>query len=304
MNKVLIAGGTGLIGRHLTRKLLDSGYTVHILSRSKRQSTADNLHYFVWDINKTFIDSQAFDGVKFVINLAGSGIGAQRWTESYKRVIVKSRVNGTRLLFEHIKSLNISIDKYIAASAIGYYGTTTADRIFTEEDAPGHDFLAEVTQAWEQEALLFETIGIKTVLMRTGVVFDRSGGAFPKIYKPVQSRMGAVLGSGQQMIPWIHIDDMVYAYVFMLEQDLAGTYNIVAPNPVNNKVLTHTIAKILHRTIWLPRIPGFVLKLILGEQAMLALEGCAVSSEKLSRAGFSFKYPQLEEALQDLLKPH
>lgn len=301
MKTILIAGGTGLIGRQLTVTLLSKGYHMNVLSRKTQESHKENLQFFIWDVKNDFIDLQAFEGVDTIINLSGVNIGSKRWSNARKKKIIQSRTQSTELLYNSIKQNNITIDTYISASAVGYYGSITSNKVFTENDPPGNDFLAKVTQAWENSALMFNNLDVRTVLMRTGVVFDNQGGAMTKILQPIKSGFGSVLGTGRQIIPWIHIDDIVNAYIFMIENTLEGAYNITAPKPVNNRELTKLIAKIINKAIWLPALPKFLLKMILGEMAVLVLEGSAVTPQKLMDSGFEFKFSQPEEALTDLL---
>ena len=301
MNKILIAGGTGFIGSKLTDNLRSKGYKINVLSRGKHRSNEENLEYFIWDFKNNFIDPNAFKGVSTIINLSGANIGSKRWTDKRKSIIMRSRIQSTELLYDTVKNNNFNIDSYISASAVGYYGSITTDNIFTEKDISGNDFLAEVTQVWEEKANHFIDLGIRTVLVRTGVVFDNKEGALTKIVQPIKYGFGAILGTGKQIIPWVHIDDIINAYVFMIENKVQGAYNVVAPNPIDNKNLTYLIAKTLKKPIWLPKIPKFVLKMILGEQANLVLEGSAASAQKIMDAGFHFKYTQPEKAIKDLL---
>jgi len=297
MTSILITGGTGLIGKHLCNVLRSKGYNILILSRNK----TNNPNTYYWNISENYIDPKAIQTADYVIHLAGSGIADKRWTKKIKKELIDSRVKSANLLFSKIKTLNPNLKAFISASGIGYYGTITSEKIFKETDASGNDFLATVCKVWEEASNQFNSLNIRTVILRTGVVFSKKGGAFEKMSQPIKLGFGSPIGTGNQYIPWIHIDDLCNMYVEAIENnELNGIYNAVASDYVTNEFLTKSIATILDKKAWLPNVPSFMLKLIFGEMAVILLEGSRVSAEKIKSTGFKFKYPFLLEALKDL----
>lgn len=297
MASILVTGGTGLIGTSLCNLLRDKGYTVLILSRTK----VDKPNTFYWSLEDHYIDTEAIVEADYIIHLAGAGIADKRWTNERKRILIDSRVESGNILFEKVKELNPNLKGFISASAVGYYGATTSKKIYKENDTPGNDFASAVCIAWEKAVNQFSALNIRTVILRTGVVFSNKGGALEKLSQPIKLGVGAALGSGEQYIPWIHVDDLCNMYVEAIEnKELEGIYNAVAPEHITNKSLTKFIAKKLKKPLWLPNIPAFVMKLILGEMSVILLEGSRVSSEKIVSTGFKFKYPTLTKALHNL----
>ena len=297
---VLIAGGTGLLGKHLSRLLLDKGYKVRILSRRLLKNSP--FEYFVWDVSNGYIDETAFTEVDHIINLAGANIGEKRWTKLRKQQIIDRRVKSTELLFTYYHKLNFPLKTYITASAVGYYGSLTSDKIYTETDTPANDFLGQVCQMWEKASLLFEKEGIRTVQVRTGVVLAKDDGALLKMAQPFKWGLGSVLGNGKQYVPWIHIDDICQMYAFGLEnKNMQGAYNATAPEYITNREFSEKLARALDKKIFFPPIPEWVLKLILGKMADLVVKGSRVSSEKLLTTGFTFKHTSIENTLPYLL---
>ncbi len=303
MATVLITGGTGLIGRHLSRMLKAKGYTVGILSRSGKQ-TADFLSYY-WDVNKQIIDPKAILSADFIIHLAGENIGEKRWTDERKKEIIESRILPTQILFDAVSKSTHQPKAFISASAIGYYGTITSEHIFTEEDPAANDFLGNTCRQWESEADKFEELGIRTVKIRTGMVLSPTGGVLEKMKRPLQMGLGTFFGTGRQYMPWIHIDDLCGIYLKAVEDSaMTGAYNAVAPDSVSNRQFMQTVALALHKEIRLHRIPASVLKLALGSMSEILLEGSRISAEKLIASGYEFHYPVLQEALDNLLQIH
>lgn len=299
METILITGGTGLIGKTLQQKLRLKGYNVTILSRNKSEDS----NIFYWNISEGIIEETAIKQADYIIHLAGAGIADKRWTTKRKQILVDSRVNSTKLLLRKVQEFNPNLKGFISASGIGYYGAVSSNKIYSEKDIPGTDFLAEICIAWEKEALTFQKNNIKTVILRTGVVFAKKGGALEKIINPIKNGIGAALGTGKQYMPWIHIDDLCEMYIQAIEnKEVKGIYNAVAPEQITNKELTLKIASILNKKIWLPPIPAFMLKLIFGKMAIILLEGSRVSSKKIEQLGFKFKYKTIEKALTNLLK--
>lgn len=288
-----------MIGTRLTTLLLARGYDVVHLERSLKASTVKT---FLWDVEKELVDPVALDGVQAIVHLAGANIGEKRWTRSRKKEILDSRVSSTRLLHRELTHNHHDVKTFLCASAVGYYGSDCKEVSKGEGDAPGTDFLAEVTREWEASASDISTLGIRVVRMRTGVVLSPKGGALEPMARQVRLRVGAPLGSGRQYMSWVHLDDHCSAYIFALENDaMHGPYNSVAPQPVTNREFTRTLANVLRKPMFLPNVPAFVIRLVLGEMAVLVTGGCKVSSEKLTAAGFRFEHPELEAALQDVL---
>lgn len=300
MKNVLITGGTGMVGTALTKKLQASGYSVSYLSRSLNKNADINI--YKWDVNQKSIDENAIINADYIIHLAGTNIGDKKWTAKVKKEIILSRKESTQLLYESIKKHNPKLKAFISTSAVGYYGIKESEHTFTEEDSAGKDFLAGVCVKWEENVSKISALGIRTAIIRTGVVLSKTGGALEQMAMPVKFGAGAALGSGKQYIPWIHIEDICAVYLKAIQdEEMHGIYNGVGTQHINNKDFTKTIAKVLNRPFFLPNIPSFVIKTALGERAVIALKGNKVSPEKLLRSGFSFKYENLEKALEDLL---
>ncbi|MBS1505132.1 MAG: TIGR01777 family oxidoreductase [Bacteroidetes bacterium] len=296
--KILITGASGLIGHRLTELLLEKGYGVVHLSRAKKPGRVET---FAWNLEKRIIDVQALAGVDTIIHLAGAGIADKPWTVARKKEIIDSRVESTKLLFQTLKNNPHTVSSFISASAIGYYGTEDSERVFSENDSPGQDFLAEVTQRWEQEVDTINELGVRVTKFRIGIVLSEKGGALNEIVKPIRMGFGAALGSGRQYLSWIHLDDLCNLFLRAVEERaMSGHYNAVT-DFCTNKEFTQACARVLRKPIWLPPVPSMVLKIILGDRADLVLKGSKVSSAKIRQAGFHFQYETLESALRDLL---
>ncbi len=296
-SKILITGGTGLVGSKLTSELRKKGHLVNILTTSA--TTAEKEGYYYWNIKDQYIDLNAFDGVEYIVHLAGAGVADKRWTEKRKKIILESRTKSTALLAERAK--NHKLKAFLSASAVGIYGFNTGDKWLDEESDQGNDFLAEVVQAWEHEVDGFEGIAKRVVKLRIGIVLSTEGGALKEMLPPFKWGVGSPLGSGKQWMSWIHIDDLVDMFVRGIEKDLNGTYNAVGPSPVTNKEFSSLVAKTLGKPMWLPNVPSFILRLIFGELSQVVLGGNRVKSKKIEKAGFTFKFKNLESALKDLL---
>jgi uncharacterized protein (TIGR01777 family) len=297
-HKVLITGGSGLIGTRLTELLLQRQYEVVHIGRQPRRGQVQT---FVWDVKKQYVDPQAFEKVDFIIHLAGANVNAHRWTDKFKREILESRTLSTRLLYNELSKRNHQVKFVISASAIGYYGFGREHIWMTEEDEPGTDFMSEVTRQWEDEAIRIESLGIHVARIRTGIVLSDRGGALKTMALPVKFGFGAALGPGDQQISWIHIDDMCALYIHVLEKQLTGPFNAVTPTPVSNADMMKEIAAVTHRLLLLPNIPKGALRLLFGEMAEVLVEGSRVSPDKIVKTGFGFKFPTLKGALEDLL---
>jgi uncharacterized protein (TIGR01777 family) len=292
-HKILITGASGLVGTHLSQLLLKKGYEVVQLGRSKKSG---NIPSFVWNVEKQEMDTNALEGVDTIVHLAGAGIADKRWNEARKKEILESRTHSTRLLFNTLKQTTHQVKNFISASAIGYYGFEKTNDVFTEESNAGKDYLAHVTKQWESEADQMTTIGIRLVKIRIGIVLA-------EMAKPIQWGVGSPLGSGKQCLSWIHIDDLCALFAKAIEDTKwQGAYNGVGKTWATNTELTKVIAKVLHRPLWLPAVPSFVLKIILGEMASLVLTGSKVSNAKVERSGFTYAYIDLEKAVVHLLR--
>jgi uncharacterized protein (TIGR01777 family) len=300
MEKVLITGASGLLGKMIADKLHNQGFQVLTLSRIKKEDK----NAFTWNVEKGEIDEEAVKNADYVIHLAGEGIADKKWTETRKKQIIESRTKSTYLLLRAIKNTKANIQAFISASAVGYYGAVNSEKIFTENDLPANDFLGQSCKAWEDSVDEISKLGIRTVKFRIGVVLSNKGGALPKMAAPFKYYMGAVLGDGKQYIPWVHINDVANAFLFALKNEqLNGVYNLVAPNGgVSNKEFSEKLSKALSKPMFLPPVPSFALKFVLGEMADVVLKGSKVSSQKLSDTGFMFEYCDLEMALQSLIK--
>lgn len=299
MYSILITGGTGLVGKHLSLLLQSKGYHVNILSRKHSEKT----NVFYWNVNKNHIDTEAITNTDYIIHLAGAGIANKRWSKLRKKELIDSRVKTTNLLYQKIRELNPHLKGFIAASGIGYYGATTSSKIFTEKDENGDDFLSLICKLWEKASTKFNTLTIRTIIFRTGIVFSKNGGALQKIKKPIKLGFGSPIASGNQFMPWIHIDDLCNMYIEAIENPkLSGIYNAVAPEHITNTFLTLELAKILKRKIWLPNIPSLVFQILFGEMSIILLKGSRVSSGKISKTEFKFRFPNLKSALLNLSK--
>ncbi|MFY0626507.1 MAG: TIGR01777 family oxidoreductase [Reichenbachiella sp.] len=297
---ILIAGGTGLVGAHLTSFFTADGHTVRLLSRTKQKHMLAEV--FEWNIDKNYIDPEALNDVEVIINLAGAGVADRSWTSARKKEIINSRIDSIRCLKENLIAKGSKPNVIINASAIGYYGSLDFEKISYENDEFGDTFLAEVCKKWENEAQSLKKVCSRMIVCRIGVVLSNRGGALPKMMQPIQYFVGSPLGSGQQIISWIHIEDLCRMISFLVNKYKGdGIFNAVGHQSVTNKVLIKTIGKKLHRPIWLPNVPSIVLKLILGEMAQIVLEGNVVSNQKILNTGFEFKFETVSDALDDLL---
>lgn len=295
---VLITGAGGLIARELSKKI-ENDYEVRFLTRSKKHKNE-----YEWNVKSGTIDEAALENVSHIIHLAGANISEKRWTPERKKELISSRVNSANLLLQAIKKKNIRLKSFISASGINYYGTITSEKIFTETDNPGNDFLSEVVILWERAADEFkeQNLAERVVKIRTAVVLSEKEGALKKMLPPIQYGIGSSLGTGKQYMPWIHIKDICSIYEFVLKNaHTNGAYNANSPEYTTNQNLTKKIAETLNKPLFMPNVPGFVLKLIFGELADALLKGSRASSQKIQDEGFKFEFPNLQESLKDLL---
>ena len=300
--KVLITGGTGLVGTALTTLLVEKGYSVTILTRDEnRTSLNSNITYSFWDINKGIIDQELLLSANYIVHLAGAGIADKPWSAKRKKAILDSRVAPIKLIYNHLKDNAYQLNAFISASGVGYYGAITTNTIFDETARAANDFLGKTCLQWEQAVDELTDLPIRTVKLRTGIVLAKDGGALPKMMQPFKFGLGAALGTGKQIMPWIHIDDLARLYCAAIENDnFNGAYNAIAGNVSNNN-FSKTLSKCMKKPFWLPNVPGFMLKLFLGEMAVILLEGSAVNNQKILQTGFQFQFTDLEEALENLL---
>ncbi len=298
---VLITGATGLIGGEIVKQCHERDITVHYLSTSREKlSTEPNYKGFYWDPKNGSIDLGCFQNVESIINLAGASI-SKRWTTSYKKEILESRLQSLQLLKVSLSKIEHNVKHIISASAIGVYPDSLTN--YYEEDNPksSSTFLGEVVEKWEDKADEFKELDLKISKIRIGLVLSNDGGALPQIVKPVKLGVGAAFGKGTQWQSWIHIDDLASIFIHVLQNQLEGIFNGVAPNPVTNNDLTKAVAKTLKKPFFLPNIPKFFMKLVLGEMHILLFESQRVSSKKIEDHEFQFEYSNLQPALEDLL---
>lgn len=288
-----------MVGSALTEKLLHRGFKVAHVGRSAR---GGKVPCFRWSISENYLDPKALEGVDAIIHLAGAGVADGRWTSARKQEIMASRVDSGKLLCHALKTVPNAVKTVISASGIGFYGLTTEPNLCTEVDAPGTDFLATVCVAWEQAIKPIEAPDARLAIFRIGVVLSNKGGALAQMAAPVRWGVGAPLGTGKQMISWVHIDDLCNMMLAALEQpQWKGIYNAVAPNPISNGALTKAIGTALHRPVWPISVPGFALRLMVGQMAEIVLSGARVSCEKVKQAGFKFEYEEVGKAIRQLL---
>jgi uncharacterized protein len=298
--RILITGGSGFVGAHLTELLISKGYTISHLSRSR--SGNEKVKTFLWDVEKAFIEKESIEDIDHIIHLAGTNIGEGRWTYKRKRSIIESRIKSAELLHKQVLLKKAKLKTFITASAVGYYGALTLDKIFTEEAEPAKDFTGEVCRLWERAADKFLETGSRVVKIRTGIVLGRGGPALKKIALPVKLGIGSPVGSGKQWFPWIHMEDLCRIYLFAIENvQITGAFNAVAPEQIKNEELVKAMARILKKPLWLPNVPAKIIKLALGDLGNAVLNGSRVSSEKIISAGFKFNYPDIDSTLRSTL---
>jgi uncharacterized protein (TIGR01777 family) len=298
---ILLTGGTGFIGKHLTDLLIDNGFEVSILSRSDRKNTL-SITYYKWDLTRNYIDEEAIVKADYIIHLSGEGIVEKRWTEKRKKDILESRTQPIDLIFSVLEKNNKKLDAFVSASAIGIYGAYTNDNICTEDTPPANDFLGITCQEWEKAVDKINSLGIRTVKIRTGIVLGKGEGFLKKIAPSFKAGFGAILGTGKQYVPWIHIEDLCNIYLKAIaDEQMHGPSNSCVTDNTTNESLSKTLANLFGYKIWLPKAPAFVLKIVLGEMSVAVLEGQRVSSEKIQKMGFDFQFTDLETALASCL---
>lgn len=298
---VLIIGGSGFVGKYLTQLLLEKGYSVSVLSRAKKENTT-SITYYQWDVENQTIDEESVLKADVIINLAGENIAEKRWTKERKESIVQSRVQAIKLIYDVLKKHSIKLDVFVSASGIGIYGAKNSVKICSEESPVADDFLGKTCQKWEESADLIATLKIRTVKMRTGLVIGPDDGFLKKLVPIFKLRLGAPLGTGDQYMPWIHIEDLCLMYIQAIEdQKMTGAYNAVVRDGTTNTIFSKKLAKIFGYTMWLPNVPEFIIKLAFGEMSQILLTGQRVSSDKIMKTGFVFQFTKLSYALRDCL---
>ncbi|MEP6616125.1 MAG: TIGR01777 family oxidoreductase [Ginsengibacter sp.] len=307
MPTVMITGGTGMVGQNLTTALISRGYQVIIMSRNPgKYKNHEHVRYAEWDINTQKIDEGSVSEADCIVHLAGAGVMDKRWTPRYKKEILSSRVKSSEFLVKALSEHPNHVKTFISASAIGWYGRD--DRMhpmpFVEPDKPDPNFLGETCRLWEKSVEPFTEMGKRLVKLRFGIVLSRKGGALSEFKKSFRFGIAAILGSGRQVISWIHIEDLCRMIIYAIENShVGGSYNAVAPVPVSNKELTLTLARSLKNNFFIPvHVPQFFLKLFLGERSIEVLKSATVSDEKIKSEGFIFLYPGIESALKQLTK--
>ena len=308
MATVLITGGTGMIGRALAQALLEKNYKVIVLSRQRETINAERapLSYAHWDLSSQMIDANAIREADFIVHLAGAGIADKRWTKKRKKEIRESRVTSSGLIVKSLRELPNNVKAVISASAIGWYGADPVipnPKPFRENHPPDTAFLGETCREWEAAIDPVTGLGKRLVKLRTAIVMSNDGGALTEFKNPLRFGVAPVLGNGLQVMSWIHIDDLARLYIYAIENEkLEGVYNAAAPYPVSNKTLMMKLARLKKGQFYIPiYVPSFLLKLVLGEMSTEVLKSATISCDKIHAAGFTFLYPSIDAALQNLL---
>ncbi|MFT7611153.1 MAG: hypothetical protein ACI9J3_000095 [Parvicellaceae bacterium] len=294
--KVVITGGTGLVGLSLTKLLKEKGYQVVHLSRSK--NSKGRVKVYLWDYTKKFIEKGALDNCSFLIHLAGAGIADERWNFKRKKVLIASRVDSSAFLCDYVRENNVPLKSYITSSGINLYDNES-EEIHTEESPATDEFLSKLVVHWEKASFaLNDYCNVSQV--RTSAVLEKHGGALGKIASVVKIHFGAPLGNGKQWMPWIHHQDLSRLYLHIMQNGLTGPYNAVASEHVSNADFTKSLAEILGKKMILPRVPGAVIQSMYGEMSDAVLKGVRASNEKIKETGFSFDYDHVEPALREI----
>lgn len=299
---ILIAGGSGLVGKGLTNFLINKGMQVNWLSRkTNKTNSPKGVKVFFWDTSNHTVDLEAFKNVDVIINLAGQNIAGKKWSKQYKEKIIKSRTDSSLTLIKGIKASQVNINHYIGASAIGYFGMKIDTKNYSETDEPGNDFLANTCLKWEDSYKEFYKLSNYVSILRFGLILSNKGGFYPKIAKSFKFGIGTSLAPGFQRMPIIHIEDVNRAIYFLIDHpQLSSVYNLVSDIQPTYDEMAKKIAKHLHKLLLPIRVPEWLLDLILGEQHKMLTTGIHINNNKIKEAGFKFKYNSLEEALENL----
>lgn len=296
--KILIAGGTGFIGNALTEWLVDNAYEVNVLSR-KQLPDCNGVHHYLWNVDNGYIDPIAFEGVEAIINLTGANIGESRWTANRKQTIIDSRVKALALLRDSVSKYGHEIEVLISSSAVGYYGAVTTDKVFSEDDDSGDDFLSDVCRRWEDEAYKFEPIVGRVVILRKGVVLAPGGGMMKKLKPLARLGINVAMGTGQQYLPWICMKDLLEIYCHILHHSSCrGVYNAVSSEHITMNEFSIALLKSYGCPNWLPNVSSWAVRMLVGEMSAMLLEGSRVSNEKIKSEGFTFEYPIIDQCLK------
>lgn len=305
MATILITGGTGMIGKALTKELMSKGHEVVVLTRQAKAS-ANGVSFKEWDVERGTMDETAIAEADYVVHLAGANVADGRWTDKRKQEIINSRVKSGELLVKSIGNIPNKIKGIVSASAIGWYGPDPQipnPRPFVETDSPDAAFLGRTSQQWESAIWPLADMEKRLVIYRIGIVLSNEGGAYAEFKKPLKFGVASVLGNGKQVVSWIHINDLVRLFIKAVEDEkMQGVYNAVAPYPVSNKELILAIAKQRGRFFIAAPVPSFALKIVLGEMSIEVLKSATVSSDKIEGAGYSFRFPTIDDAVKDLEK--
>lgn len=308
---VIITGGTGLIGTALSKALVQRGDQVIIYTRNPPARNDQNISYARWNVEEQTIDKEPIANADFLVHCAGANVAEKRWTTKRKREIVDSRVKSGQLICQALREVPNHVEAVFSSSGIGYYGADnprqkTGQKLFQETDPPAGDFLGTTVQQWEEAIGGVRDLGKRLVIFRTGIVLSNNGGAYKEFKMPLKFGLASVLGNGKQVVSWIHIDDLVRLYVEAIDNGgWKGIYNAVSPHAVSNRELITQIAKHHGKLHVTARVPGLVLKAVLGEMSVEVLKSAAVSSGKIQQEGFQFLYPTIEEAVSNLEQsPH
>ncbi len=302
MATICITGGTGLIGTALSEYLSAKGHAIIILSRTVKSFPKKGISFAAWNVEAATIDREAIASSDYIIHLAGAGVADKRWTKQRKNEIINSRVQGGKLIVKALQEIPNKVKAVISSSAIGWYGPD-GGKAFIETDLSHNDFLAQTCKQWEEAIEPVTGTGKRLVKLRTGIVLSNDGGAMKEFKKPLRFGLATILGTGGQMISWVHIDDLCRMYEFAMEnENMNGVFNAIAPNPVNNKDLTIALAKKMRGKAFISvHVPAFALKIVLGELSIEVLKSATVSSAKIQNAGFQFLYPTIDAALNELI---
>lgn len=298
--KIVITGGSGFIGNRLTAMLLQQGYRVEHLGRSANSRSGVKTR--LWNPDKRQLDPRIFDTLTneelVIVHLAGEGIADQRWTSERKQSIISSRTSTIRFLYDELNKRNVKVSQVVSAGGSGFYGAITTDQIFREEDQPHNDFIAHSCIEWEKAVLSYDHSVV--AVLRTPLVLDRYEGGLPKISRPIEFGIAMALGSGKQWMPWVHWKDLCRAYIHVMENNLGGIYNVAAPTHINNLEFIRSLASIHKVPFFLPNFPEKLLRLMLGELAVLVTTGSRIDASKLRNTGFSFDYQTVDQAFDEI----
>jgi hypothetical protein len=297
MQRIVITGGTGLVGMHLSALLEKEKYDVVHLSRSRKPG--ERFKTYHWEPESGYCDKDAFEDGDTVIHLAGANIGEKRWNAKRKREIISSRTETARLIYDASVASGISLEAFITASGKDFYGSGIPEKIYKETDPPGTDFMAETCRLWEAAADPFEAAGVRVVKIRTSLVLAHKGSAISKLRAPARAGLIIRLGTGRQYFPWIHIEDLCNIYLKAVsDSTMSGPFNASAPDYITHDMLMSVMARHKHLPVFLPHVPQWLLHLILGEMSVVLTTGSRILPDRLLRAGFEFRYPDIDQALK------